>query len=192
MDELRDRADSASATPVDVKTIDAETVAAEHPRGHRIETRLWLRLLTCATLIEDEVRARLRARFGVTLPQFDLMAQLARAPDGLTMSALSGRLMVTNGNLTALTERLTEAGLVIRRASETDRRVAYIALTAQGRQAFAAMAAAHADWMGELMAGVGEDEIEALMPLLAKLKASARAARGGPGNGPASGQGRAT
>jgi DNA-binding MarR family transcriptional regulator len=178
MDELRGRGGAQ-----DAHLIDAETVAAEHPRGHRIETRLWLRLLTCANLIEDEVRARLRARFGVTLPQFDLMAQLARAPDGLTMSQLSGRLMVTNGNLTALTERLVEAGHVARRASDTDRRVSFIALTAGGRGAFAAMAAAHADWMGELMAGIGEAEIEALMPLLAKLKTSARVARAKEGRG---------
>ena len=86
--------------------LDAETKAAEQPEDHRDELRLWLRLLTCTTLIEGEVRKRLRARFDVTLPRFDLMAQLDKAPEGLTLSDLSKRMMVSNGNLTALVERL--------------------------------------------------------------------------------------
>ena len=62
--------------------LDAETKAFEQPEHHRDELRLWLRLLTCSTLIETEVRKRLRERFDVTLPRFDLMAQLDRTPAG--------------------------------------------------------------------------------------------------------------
>src|SRR5919202_5627549 len=90
--------------------LDAETKAAEQPEDHRDELRLWLRLLTCTTLIEGEVRGRLRQRFEVTLPRFDLMAQLDKAPDGLTLSDVSKRMMVSNGNITALVERLMKSG----------------------------------------------------------------------------------
>ena len=69
--------------------LDAETKAAEQPEDHRDELRLWLRLLTCTTLIEGEVRRRLRERFDVTLPRFDLMAQLDKAPDGHDPSPIS-------------------------------------------------------------------------------------------------------
>ena len=55
-------------------TLDSETKAVELPEHHGDELRLWLRLLTCTTLIEGEVRSRLRERFDVTLPRFDLMA----------------------------------------------------------------------------------------------------------------------
>ena len=48
----------------------------------RLELRVWLRLLTCANLIEREVRARLAREFAITLPRFDLLAQLDRAPAG--------------------------------------------------------------------------------------------------------------
>ncbi|MDF2813603.1 MAG: MarR family transcriptional regulator, partial [Microvirga sp.] len=44
--------------------LDAETNAVEMPDDHRDELRLWLRLLTCSTLIEGEIRRRLRDRFG--------------------------------------------------------------------------------------------------------------------------------
>ncbi len=156
--------------------VDAETVAAERPRDHKAELRLWLRLLTCATLIEDEVRSRLRAAFDVTLPRFDLMAQLHKNPDGMTLSQLSGRMMVSNGNLTALVERLAEAGHVERRPAENDRRAVIVRLTPAGDRAFAAMAARHEDWIADLLAGLSETDIEELMSLLGRLKSSTREA----------------
>ena len=158
--------------------IDAETVALERPRDHKAELRLWLRLLTCTTLVEDDIRTRLRAEFDVTLPRFDLMAQLHKAPDGLTLSRLSSRMMVSNGNLTALVERLVEAGQLERRISAADRRVVNVRLTDAGERAFAAMACRHEGWIAELFSGLGDSETEQLMMLLGKLKGSVRAATG--------------
>ncbi len=54
-------------------------------KDDRLDLRVWFRLLTCATLIERSVRQGLREEFGITLPRFDLLAQLDRAEDGLTM-----------------------------------------------------------------------------------------------------------
>jgi DNA-binding MarR family transcriptional regulator len=160
-----------------LRFIDAETVAAERPRDHQAELKLWLRLLTCTTLVEDAIRARLRLSFSVTLPRFDLMAQLHKAPGGMTLSQLSSRMMVSNGNLTALVERLAEAGQVERRVSEADRRVVLVALTEAGEQAFASMAARHAEWIAEMFAGLDGAEIDQMMRLLGKLKTSARSAQ---------------
>jgi DNA-binding MarR family transcriptional regulator len=156
--------------------LDAETKVAERPADHEAELRLWLRLLTCTTLIEGEVRRRLRDTFDVTLPRFDLMAQLDKAPNGMTLGELSRRMMVSNGNVTGLAERLVEQGLLDRRASPTDRRAQFVSLTAEGRRAFRAMARTHEDWIAEIFAGLDAAEIETLMQLLAKAKASARKA----------------
>lgn len=158
---------------------DAETKAAERPDDHRAELRLWLRLLTCTTMIEGEIRTRLRERFGVTLPRFDLMAQLEKAPDGLTLSEVSRRMMVSNGNLTGLVERLVASGHVERRPSPTDRRAQVVSLTAAGRAAFAAMAAEHEAWIADMFAGLGGGRIDDLMDLLAQTKTSVRAAATG-------------
>ena len=98
--------------------LDSETKAVELPEDHGNELRLWLRLLTCTTLIEGEVRSRLRERFDVTLPRFDLMAQLDKVPDGMTLSDVSKRMMVSNGNVTGLVERLVESGHLDRRTSD--------------------------------------------------------------------------
>ena len=142
---------------------------------HHDALRLWLRLLTCTTMIERAVRARLRRRFGMTLARFDLLAQLERAPAGLRMGELSRRLMVTNGNVTGLVAQLVAEGLVARQAVPEDRRVHRVRLTASGREAFATMAAEHERWIVELTSCVDRDDARALDALLGELKASVRA-----------------
>jgi DNA-binding MarR family transcriptional regulator len=156
--------------------LDAETRVAERPADHKAELRLWLRLFTCKTLIEAEVRRRLRDEFDVTFPRFDLLAQLDRVPAGMTLGELSGRMMVSNGNVTGLVERLTAQGLIDRRPSPSDRRVQIVRLTAEGRRFFRARARANGDWIAEVFADLTPSEIDALMRLLGKTKASARKA----------------
>ena len=163
------------AEPLDAETLDAETGA----HGHKDELRLWLRLLTCTTMTETLIRGRLRERFGVTLPRFDLLAQLARSAEGMTLGDLSRRMMVTNGNVTGLVERLVADGLVARTPRPSDRRTVTVALTDAGRREFAAMAAEHEGWVADAFGGLAEEDIGQLMQLLARLKASVGAA--GPG-----------
>ena len=165
--------------------LDAETKVAERPDDHKTELRLWLRLLTCTTLIENEVRKRLREGFDITLPRFDLLAQLDRTPKGMTLGELSQRMMVSNGNVTGLVDRLVEQGLINRRPSPKDRRAQIVSLTAAWRKIFRAMARENGDWIGEIFAGLSSDDIETLMHLLGKTKASARRAIKSPaiGNG---------
>lgn len=158
--------------------LDAETKVAERPSDHKAELRLWLRMLTCTTLIENEVRRRLRESFDTTLPRFDLLAQLDRARNGMTLGELSRRMMVTNGNITGLVGRLADQGLVRRRPSPKDRRVQIVSLTGEGRRLFRTMARVNADWVGELFADLSGRDIETLMTLLAKTKTSVRRAMG--------------
>lgn len=138
--------------------------------------RAWLRLLTCANLIESTLRRRLRERFGVTLPRFDLMAQLERRPEGISLGEVAQRMMVSNGNVTGLVERLSAEGLVERLESPNDRRSTLVRLTPSGADAFAKMAAAHRGWVLGLFADVAPEDRQRLHALLGQLKASARAA----------------
>lgn len=158
--------------------LDAETKVAESPDSHKDELRLWLRMLACTTLIEREVRRRLHERFAVTLPRFDLMAQLDRAGEGMTLGELSRRMMVTNGNVTGLVERLVEEGLLSRRQAQEDRRAHIVRLTEKGRRQFRKMANVHEQWIADLFAGMSKDEVEKLLSLLGKAKASAQRAAG--------------
>ena len=151
---------------------DAETKVLEAPQDHKDELRLWLRLLTCSTLVEGEIRRRLRDQFDTTLPRFDFLAQLERSPDGMTLGDMSRRMMVSNGNVTAVAEPLLLAGLIERTPMPRDRRVQIVKLTAAGRAEFAKMASEHEAWIAGLFAGLEAAEIGELLRLLAKLKAS--------------------
>lgn len=136
--------------------------------------RVWLRLLATTKLIEAQVRTRLQDRFATTLPRFDLMAQLYRVPQGLKMSELSARMMVTNGNVTGITDMLEKDGFVKRAAEPGDRRALRVRLTESGRTHFRAMAEAHERWIVDALDAVDRNELKALITLLAKVKSSAR------------------
>lgn len=142
--------------------------------------RLWLRLLALEGMIEQDVRRMLRDQFAVTLPQFDVLAELEHAGRPLTMSQLSDELVVSNGNVTGVVDRLERDGLVRRESAPDDRRVHRIGLTDEGAQRFARMASAHEQLIAELFAGLTEAEIRSLQALLHKAKESitARADRG--------------
>lgn len=154
--------------------IDGETKVAEAPGDHGDETHLWLRLLTCTTLVETEIRRGLREEFDFTLPRFDLLAQLERAHEGMVLGEISKRMMVSAGNLTALVERLVESGHVLRSTSPLDRRVQIITMTPAGREAFRVMADRHRVWINNLFSGLSGAERDALMTSLGKLKQSVR------------------
>jgi DNA-binding MarR family transcriptional regulator len=111
--------------------------------------------------------------FNVTLPRFDLMAQLDKTPAGMTLGELSSRMMVSNGNVTGLVERLVADGLLARKPAPNDRRAQIVRLTPAGRRAFRAMARAHEGWISEIFADLKPSEISALMGFLAKAKRSA-------------------
>lgn len=140
--------------------------------------RTWLRLLACSSLVEREVRARLREEFGITLPRFDVLAQLDAAAresvSGLTMSELSRRLMVTNGNLTSLVERLVQERLVSRVTSPSDGRIQIVRLTRAGKRALDRMTPAHEAWIEQLFGALSPDDHAALHALLGKLRTSIR------------------
>jgi DNA-binding MarR family transcriptional regulator len=125
--------------------------------------RLWIRLLRATRAIEAELRERLRVQFSMTLPQFDVMAALARKEDGMTMTNLSRALMVSNGNVTGIIDRLAAENYVVRQAPAEDRRSFIVRLTAKGAARFDTVAAGHEEWVNKLLSDFGAEEIESLI-----------------------------
>jgi DNA-binding MarR family transcriptional regulator len=150
---------------------DAETRIHD---DHHLSVRLWLRLLACTNRIENLVRQNLQSKFATTLPRFDLMAQLERAPQGLKMSDLSQRMMVTGGNVTGITDGLEKDGLVLREVDAADRRVFHVKLSAEGQRQFRRMAAEHEQWVIELLEGMSMKHKNQLVQLLGELKRNIR------------------
>jgi DNA-binding MarR family transcriptional regulator len=147
--------------------VDAETRSRD---DDHVSVRLWLRLLSCTNWVGAIVRQRTQANFQMTLPRFDLMAQLERSEEGLKMSELSQRMMVTSGNVTGIADILEREGLVVRAVDQNDRRVYRVKLTAEGKRQFRRMADEHEQWIVELFAGLGTRQKHQLAKLLAQLK----------------------
>jgi DNA-binding MarR family transcriptional regulator len=137
---------------------------------HHQALKLWLRLLACTTRVEGVIRGRLRSEFATTLPRFDLLAQLERHPEGLTMGELSQQLMVTGGNVTGITDQLETEGLVLRAPHPADRRAYSVRLTAAGRRQFRRMAATHEKWIVEMFSAWSDADKHRVHDLLAGLK----------------------
>ena len=134
--------------------------------------RLWLRLFKTTREIEAELRDRLRTEFDTTLPRFDVMSALSREPDGLKLSELSRLLMVSNGNVTGIVDRLTEDGMIAREAVPGDRRAARVRLTDRGAREFATQATAHEGWINTLLADLPAEDCASITDMLTQKDAS--------------------
>ena len=138
--------------------------------GDHQALKLWLRLLACTLRVENTIRSRLRAAFDITLPRFDLMAQLERQPDGLRMGELSRRMMVTGGNVTGIVAQLEREHLVARVHDPQDGRAFVVKLTPAGLDAFGQMAAVHEGWVAELFSDLPAADKAQMIKLLDKMK----------------------
>ena len=164
------RASRKSRKGVEAEKAAAPTVARESEKPAHLEIRIWLRLLGCANRIESVLQRRIVGEFGISLARFDLLAQLERAGGMLTMTDASRRMMVTNGAITGLVDRLAQEGFVAREPHPTDRRTIQVRLTEEGRGRFLAMAREHEGWTASLLAGLKVQEKEQLLSSLGALK----------------------
>jgi DNA-binding MarR family transcriptional regulator len=148
----------------------ADEKASGRPSASKTRLRLWLRILSVSRLIEGELRERLRESCDTTLPRFDVLAALHRSGDGLKMSALSGVLRVSNGNVTGIVDRLAADGLVVRLPVAGDRRAMLVRLTPKGAEDFARFAAAHEAWLNEMLGSVTVAEANQLIAGLQSVR----------------------
>jgi DNA-binding MarR family transcriptional regulator len=147
--------------------VSAPLVSRRRDGDNKARLRLWVRLLRATRLVESETRERFKSKFNVTLPRFDVMAALYRKPDGMLMSEISRFLLVSNGNVTGIVDRLVQDGFIVRSQRNGDRRTSFVRLTAKGHAAFVEMATAHERWINELLGGVKARDADQLS---AKLK----------------------
>lgn len=139
----------------------------------RDTVRLSLRLLTTSRLIEREVDALMRARFGSSIARFDFMSALDRHGP-LTLGEVSQHLLVSNGNITQLRTRLEADGLIESEQDAKDRRLQRVRLTKHGESVFRRMAKAHADCVDALLRDLSHADKYALSRLLDGAKSSIR------------------
>jgi len=156
----------------DADPIFAGPGTADAPGMGSTDLRLWVRLLACAKIVEKRLRRNFEEQFNTTLPRFDVLAALDRAPEGLNMGALSRALLVSNGNVTSIVRQLQAQRLVTSVPDPQDGRSAIVSLTRKGRAYFKTLAAAHHQWVAEALREFPVDRQETLLALLTELKSS--------------------
>jgi len=161
------------------------TVRDQRPRPMQGRTResvrAHVRIASCYNLLMAEARKRVTSRWGFTLPQFDVLAELARTDaSGFTFVELSRLLLVTSGNLTGIVDRLEQQRLVARIPDAKDRRVIRVALTEKGRRVTDRMLPAHAADIEEILSFIPYSMLTQLNDLLGRVREGLHA-RGGTG-----------
>jgi len=131
--------------------------------------KMWIRMLGVTRSSESHLREFLRVKHDTTLPRFDVLAALHRRRDGVTMSELSRMLLVSNGNATAVVDRLEKDGLVLRTQSDQDRRTVFVALTPQGLADFEGLASDHEREVDRLFGGLSEPDLDSLTEILKRM-----------------------
>lgn len=132
--------------------------------------RMWIRMLRTTKAVEGQLRDFLREKHHTTLPRFDVLAALHRADNGLRMGTLSKHLLVSNGNVTGIVDRLVRDGLVERGTVENDRRSTYAKLTPEGRTFFTGVADEHEQLINELFAEMAGSDLDSLADIFSRLK----------------------
>jgi DNA-binding MarR family transcriptional regulator len=138
----------------------------------------WIGLLRAHAATTRQFNAELLETHGLTLNDFDVLAQLSRGPDyGLKRSELAERVLLTPSGITRLLDGLERAGYVARGECETDARVTYAVLTDVGREKLREASKTH---LGSVRALLSErftpEELEQLSKLLGRLPLAAEAA----------------
>ncbi|QDL93960.1 MarR family transcriptional regulator (plasmid) [Paroceanicella profunda] len=140
----------------------------------KLSLRFWLQMLKTTRFLENGMREMLRLEFDTTLPRFDVMAMLERSGHGLKMSELSRQLMVSNGNVTGIVDRLVADGLVVRCSVEGDKRATVVRLTPKGEEDFGRMAARHADWVAGQIGDIPAQDMRRAITMMSDIRRTGR------------------
>ena len=127
-------------------------------------------MLKAVRHVESALREKLRSGYDTTLPRFDVLAALHARPEGMKMSELSQHLIVSNGNVTGVVDRLVAEGLAERQSLASDRRAIVVQITETGRALMDEMAAEHLTWINELFANVSEADAARGMSIMLDIR----------------------
>src|SRR6266849_10067172 len=129
--------------------------------------RLWL-VIAKSYRVLSLLAERSIANTGLCLTDFAaLEALLHKGP--LTISEIQDKVRLASGSMTAAVDRLEKLGLVVRKASPSDRRARVVELTAEGKRLAASCFKQHAKDLDALMSALSEKEMEQLYGSLKKL-----------------------
>jgi MarR family 2-MHQ and catechol resistance regulon transcriptional repressor len=128
---------------------------------------MWVKLVRATATFGKLSTENIRI-FGLTEPQFSVLECLGHLGP-LTLTTLSKKMLVSNGNITCVVDHLEGAGIVERYPSQIDKRSTYVKLTPKGEKLFKEIFVKHAEFIGEAASVLTIQEQEMMSRLLKKL-----------------------
>jgi len=152
----------------DIDELLRRLVAQELPRKGGLEA--WDAFLRAHATLMRRLDLDLAQATGLTLGDFDVLAQLARAGGELRMTDLATRVLLSRSGMTRRVTRLVEEGLVRRANADGDARGVVVALTDAGLAWLTDTAPVHMRGVSELfLAQLDEQELAVLKNALDKV-----------------------
>src|SRR5689334_4010892 len=139
------------------------------------EIRTWIRFLATHSAITRELEARLMGAHGLTLSDYDVLVQLARAPERkLRNIELAKAVVLTRSGVTRLVDGLEKDGLVRRCSCASDKRGTFVELTDAGLALLREATGTHVSGVRELFVEqLGSEGVEQMDALLRALPSGA-------------------
>jgi DNA-binding MarR family transcriptional regulator len=146
-----------------------------HNGKEESEIRTWVRFLTTHSAITRELEAQMMGAHGLTLSDYDVLVQLARAPDNRMRNIeLAKAVVLTRSGVTRLVDGLERDGLVERSSCPEDKRGTLIKLTDEGGRRLREAAETHLNGVRELfLEKIGPEGRSSMDGLLGKLPGGA-------------------
>ncbi len=141
--------------------------------AERVDTRgmrAWRRFLIAHSRAIRQLGDELESEQHLALASYDVLVQLAEAPDGLRMSELADAVLLSRSGLTRLVDRLERDGLVERRSCPSDARGTFAVLTTEGRDQLRTASSTHLRGVAEhFVSHYTPAELDTLAELLGRL-----------------------
>ncbi len=136
----------------------------------------WMTMLRTFPQYLNFVEARMRHEHGLTMPRYDVLAQLDLAGGRLGLSELAARIWLSPSGLSKLLDRMEVSGLITREPDRSDARSWLAVVTASGRTRVRRARLSHHALLSSTFGGVLNDrQLTALTSAMSKLAGVGRA-----------------
>jgi DNA-binding MarR family transcriptional regulator len=146
--------------------------AEEYPEADALSTECFLNILRAAERMWDELTRRLKVDYDLSPSAANIMAIIDGAGEPVTPGVIAERAIIAAASTTSVIDTLERRGLVTRSPHPTDRRKVLVDLTDTGRAAIDRILPGIHRLEKEVMAPIGEEELQDLLSLVAKVQAS--------------------
>ncbi|CAH2215036.1 MarR family winged helix-turn-helix transcriptional regulator [Tepidibacter aestuarii] len=110
------------------------------------------------------------AHHGISESKFYVLLLLSYSEEGMALSEIGDKMLVTRANMTGLIDRMGKEGLVEKKVNPKDKRSSIAHLTDKGRELFDNIKGTHIDFSRQMTSGLSIEEKEQLNTLLEKLQ----------------------